>query len=514
MGTPSRIIVGALLLGLFAGEVTAQDGAAGDQGAQDTRIGYASTGLPGYGRVILPRPTPWLVGIAGSAGYGLTPEVLGLGDSHNRISGRLGLSLAPIDWLQIALNFDGRFDMHSLGDGTTDDGLVGDPRLFIRAGGDLGGLFVGGEVVLWLPGANAPSIEFSATTVDLKAAGGIMINPDFSLALNAGFRIDNSANAVENQGNDLSESDRMSLGLSEWNALLLGFGGAYRFGPAELWAEWSWDLLLGDGAPDAGASPMRVDLGGRFWVDDAGAVQLHAGVGFLVSSYPDRDMATGRLPLMPIEPRFHVDLGATFRFPTPDQGGAVEEEEEEEEQVEEVVAAGVIVRGRVVDAGGQPVVGATVTVSPGEGDALDPVTTDSDGAFTFRDVPSAPGAIVTIAAEGYHEYTEALDLSTGDTVAVRVPLERDLPSGQLRGVVQSFRGEPVAATITVSPGNHGITANEDGSFELDLEPGDYEVVIQAEGFTQQTRPVHIEERGVTIVNIDLRSGRRGRGRRR
>jgi len=513
VGNPGRIIVGALLLGLFAGEATAQDGAAEDQGAQDTRIGYASTGLPGYGRVILPRPTPWLVGIAGSAGYGLTPEVLGVGDSHNRLSGRLGVSLAPIDWLQFALNFDGRLDLHTLGDGTTDDGLVGDPRIFIRAGGDLGGIFLGGEVVLWLPGAAAPSVAFSATTVDLKAAGGIMINPDFSLALNAGFRIDNSANAIENQGNDLSESDRISLGLSEWSALLLGVGGAYRFGPAEVWAEWSWDLLVGDGAPDAGASPMRVDLGGRFWVDDAGAVQLHAGVGFLVSSYPDRDMTTGRLPLMPIEPRFRVDLGATFRFPTPEGEALEEEEEEEEEEVVEVVPVGAIVSGRVVDADGQPVVGATVSVSPGEGDALDPVTTDADGAFSIPEVPTAPGASVTIAAEGFTEFTQVLNLSAGATVEVRAPLERELPSGQLRGVVQSFGGEPVAATITVSPGDQTITAGEDGSFELDLEPGDYEIVIQADGYREQTRPVHIEERGVTIVNIDLRRGRgRGRGR--
>jgi len=467
----------------------------------DTKIGYATDGLPGYGRVILPRPTPWLIGVGASAGYGLTTDVLMLDDSHNRIMGRLGVSVAPIDWLQFALQLDGRYDSHTLGDGTTDDGLVGDPRLKIRAGGDLGGLLLGGEVVLWVPGADAPSMEFGATTIDLLAAAGYMISPDFSLALNAGFRIDNSANAVENNGNDLSESDRMSLGLSEWSALLLGLGGAYRFGPGEIWAEWSWDILVGDAAPDVGVSPMRVDLGGRFWVDDDGGIQLHAALGFLVSGYPARD-AMGQIPLMPIEPRFHFNVGATFRFPAPDQPtDALGDPDEDDPDVGGVEVA--TVQGRVVDAGGQPVVGATVTVTPAEGDAMS-ATTDDDGGFQLEEVPAAPGASLTVAAEGYRESTEPLAMTAGETLTPRVQLERDLPSGQLRGVVQSFRGQPIAAVIRVTPGDHEVTAGEDGAFELDLEPGDYEVVISAPGYREQTRPVSIEQQGVTILNADLR----------
>lgn len=494
-------VIAALLM--FGGATaSAQDGPAEPV---DTNIGYASTALPGYGRVILPRPTPWLVGIGASAGYGLTTDVLGMEDSHHRLMGRFAASVAPIDWLQVGLQLDGRYDTHSLMGGASDDGLVGDPRLTLRAGGDLDGLILGGEVVLWVPGADAPSMEFGATTVDLKAAGGYMISPDFSLALNAGFRIDNSAKAVENGGNDLSESDRMSLGLSDWSALLLGLGGAYRFGPGELWAEWSWDLLVGDGAPDVGASPMRVDLGGRFWLDSDGAIQLEAALGFLVSSYPGRDTTTGRLPLMPIEPRFHANLGIAFRFPTPDQPvaeiGDGDGDGNGDEGEETEVAT---VSGRVLDPGGQPIVGATVTVDPGQGEAPEPVTTGDDGSFEIADVPTAPGATLTVAAEGYRESTESLDLSAGGTITSEVALERDLPSGQLRGVIQSFRGQPVAATITVTPGDHEITAGEDGSFEIDLDPGDYEVVITAPGYADQTRPIHIEQQGVTILNVDLR----------
>ncbi len=491
----------AAVLMFVGGTASAQDG---PEEPADTRIGYGDNALPGYGRVFLARPTPWLVGIGASAGYGLTPNVLGMDDTHHRIMGRFAASLAPVDWLQVALQMDGRYDSHSLAGGASDDGLVGDPRLILRAGGDLGGLILGGEVTLWVPGADAPSLEFGATTVDLKASGGYMITPDFSLALNAGFRIDNSAKAVANGGNDLSASDQMSLGLSQWNAVLLGLGGAYRFGPGEIWAEWSWDVLVGDAAPDIGASPMRVDLGGRFWLDSDGAIQLQAALGVLVSSYPTPDMTTGRLPLMPIDPRFHANVGLVFRFPTPAKpseeitgGGGGGEEGEEAGEV-------ATVSGRVLDAGGQPVVGATVSITPGQGEAPEPATTGDDGGFEIEDVPMAPGATLTVSAEGYRESTEALDLSAGGTVTSNVSLERDLPSGQLRGVIQSFRGQPIAATIQVTPGDHEITAGEDGSFELDLEPGDYEVVISAPGYANQTRPVQIEQEGVTILNVDLR----------
>jgi hypothetical protein len=473
--------------------------------AVDTRIGYATTGLPGYGQVILPRPTPWLIGVAASAGYGLTTDALQMEDSHHRLMGRLGISIAPIDWLQVALQIDGRYDTHSLAGGMSDDGFVGDPRLILRAGGDLGGLILGGEVVVWVPGVDAPSMEFGATTLDLKAAGGYMISPDFSFALNAGFRIDNSASAVANQGVDLSPSDRMSLGLSQWSAVLLGFGGAYRFGPGEIWAEWSWDVLVGDGAPDVGVSPMRVDLGARFWVDDPGMIQLHAGIGFLVSSYPTPDATSGQLPLMPIEPRFDVNIGATFRFPTPAQA-AIGTGDDGVDDTHDDDTDGELVRveGRVLDPSGQPVGGATVTVTTAEGEALSPATTDDQGAFAIADVPAGPGATLTVAAEGYRPSTESLDATAGGRVTPEVRLERDLPRGQLRGAIQSFRGEPVPATIRVTPGDHQATAGDDGAFEIDLDPGDYEVIISAPGYAEQTRPVHIEVQGVTILNVDLR----------
>jgi uncharacterized membrane protein len=84
-----------------------------------------------------------------------------------------------------------------------------------------------------------------------------------------------------------------------------------------------------------------------------------------------------------------------------------------------------------------------------------------------------------------------------------VTLRRDL-SAQIRGVIQSFRGEPVTATVRVEPVGTEVTTDSEGFFEIDVPPGDYEVVIRAEGYEEQRRPVHVDEEGVTILNADLR----------
>ena len=469
----------------------------------DTRIGHAADALPGYGRVALPRPGAWLAAVSASAGYGFTESVLQMDDSHNRISGRVAVSLQPIDWLSFAIRVDGRYDTHSVA-GVSDDGLVGDPRLTVRAGGDLGGFFLGGQATLWVPGADAPDIDFSATTLDLLAPRGSRRypRPDVRAQRGGTHRQQRRDRREQRSGPEPRRSDVARREPERRDPL--GIGGAYRFDPAEIFAELTWDMIVGDGAPDVTQSPMRVGLGGRLWLGDTDMVQLELGIEVATSGRPAPN-ALGYLPLMPIEPRFSAHLGATFRFPEPDfptavvedGGGGGNDTGEEEE-------GAVTVRGRILDEAGQPVEGAEVVVTPGEGDALPAVASGSDGSFEVANVSRAPGGHITIHAEGYVETTQPLEIGEGDVVTPRVALSRDLPSGQLRGVVQSFTGETVSATVRVEPLGQEVTVAEDGSFELDVPPGDYEVVITAPGYHDQRRPVTVEQQGVTILNVDLR----------
>jgi hypothetical protein len=61
----------------------------------------------------------------------------------------------------------------------------------------------------------------------------------------------------------------------------------------------------------------------------------------------------------------------------------------------------------------------------------------------------------------------------------------------------------VAATIRVNPGGRSTTADADGRFELDVDPGTFELEISAPGYTSQTRTVRVTHAPV-ILKIDLR----------
>lgn len=475
---------------LAASSAAAQDDAAGP----DTRVGHATDALPGYVRVAVPRTVPWPVAVAVAGGYGFTESVLAADDTHHRLAGRIAISAQPIDYLAVGLRFDGRYDTHSVG-ATNDDGLVGDPRLTLRGWYPAGIVGVGAEATVWIPGSDAPSLEFGATTVDLRALGGIQATEDFTLALNAGFRIDQSASSIE-RPDLLSGSDRMSLGVSSSSAVLLGLGVGYRTGPVELFAEWTWDVHVGGDAPDLGASPMRIGAGAHVFIGELHPVQLTAQIDALVSGRPD---VTATAPLAPVEPRFGFTLGAAFRLPAPDvavsDGG---DEEEPTDEIPQGVETGTL-NGRVVDSAGTAVPGATISAQGDEQEFS--VTSGDDGAYTLR-LPVGSYR-VTIRADGYGETTQDVEVARGEREVEPVTLRRDL-SAQIRGVIQSFRGEPVTATVRVEPVGTEVTTDSEGFFEIDVPPGDYEVVIRADGYEEQRRPVHVDEEGVTILNADLR----------
>ena len=84
----------------------------------------------------------------------------------------------------------------------------------------------------------------------------------------------------------------------------------------------------------------------------------------------------------------------------------------------------------------------------------------------------------------------------------------------LSGVIRSYKGKPLSASILVDPIGMEAATDEDGFFEIDLPAGDYEIVVQAEGYRTQRRKVRVDENGVTVLNADLRRGRKKRKKRR
>jgi hypothetical protein len=99
---------------------------------------------------------------------------------------------------------------------------------------------------------------------------------------------------------------------------------------------------------------------------------------------------------------------------------------------------------------------------------------------------------------------------------VELTLEPRPVQGQIRGLVRSLRGASVAADVSIDPesGAGGAVAverirrrAEGGRFEVDVPPGRYRVTISASGYQTQQRKVDVEENGVTVLNVDLRSER-------
>ena len=57
--------------------------------------------------------------------------------------------------------------------------------------------------------------------------------------------------------------DRLALGVSDFDAVLPGAAASYDVGVWQLFGEWSWEALVGGGAPSASRWPMRLGAGGR-----------------------------------------------------------------------------------------------------------------------------------------------------------------------------------------------------------------------------------------------------------
>jgi hypothetical protein len=465
-----------------------------DADPTEQNVGETVDALPGVIRVGAATELNTGGALAGFAGYGYTGEVLGTGDAHHRIIGDFSASYRPLSWLGVGLRLDGRYDRHVSVSNGRDDGWVGDPRLIARAVKRLGDYGVGGGLTLWFPGSNAPSLIPSATTVDMILLGSwLPAGKRYTASANLGFRLDQSAKSVDN-AMLLSLADRMALGVSDSNAFLAGVGGTYRVGPIEALAEWSWDLLVGRNAPAMVSSPMRVTTGGRYHISEAWMAQAHFDLNLARSPVVDATSA-----LVPIEPRYRILLGVHYQFghSRPQEQRSLTEVAEKTEKPKPARLTGHVIWGGVGVAGATVEVALTGAAHPFSG------STDESGKFEIGDLP-AGAATVTVRAQGFKSKQTAKTLVVGGTVTVEVALEKELPPGQLRGVVRSLRGAKLAgATLSVQPGGVSAVTNSSGYFEIVLQPGDYQVEVIAAGHEEQRPTVHIEQNGVTIYNFDL-----------
>lgn len=457
-----------------------------------TALAAADGGLRATGRVRSAEPAPSFAAALGT-GYGFTEGVLEMDDAHHRIGGLAALALSPAPWLELGGELRGRYDKHT--GAMPDDGFIGDPRLWARIGGSVGGdRYLALRLGVWLPGADAPSIEPGAISLD--AAGLFTIaSGGTAFTATAGFRLDRSSESVD--ADALSPPDRVGLGLSDANAVLLGLG-VTRGDRSQVFGEVTMDLLLGEDAPEALESPLRVGAGLRRALD--ATVSLEAMLEIAASKRPEPDDGG----LVAIEPRVSATVGLSWR-PRPKPAArpivVVEKAPDPVEPPPPPPPTTGGVKGRILDPEGAPLPGATVRLG------VNSATTGDDGTFTLDTVP--PGEVeLIIERPGHEPLRHKATITAGGEIAVELTLARVKLPSVIRGVVRNYGGQGLAAKVRVEPLGLEVAAGADGSFEIEVPPGKYTVVVSHAGYTtQESKNVEVEDQGVTSRNIELRKAK-------
>jgi len=457
--------------------------------------------LPALGHVGLAQQRPQgSVAAAASVGFGFTESQTRSDGSHERLGSRLALSAYAARWLAFGLLADGRYDHHRADAQGADSGALLRPELASRASAAFGTLSLGAEAAAWVPAAANVSSSFKDVSLDLRGLLSQRLN-QLTIGGLAGFRLDRSADSAGDPAK-LRRGDRIALGASDFNAVLAGLGMTYDLGKTELIAEASADLLVGSGAPALSKSPLRVSAGAREKLGSSG-LSAELLVDGLLSGRPSIDPAAR---LAPIEPRFTVSIGLRYRF-----GGEPHAppppppvEQRAPEAVKTQAPAEAVLEITLTDEQGQPLENATVEIiTP---DQKRPLEATGAGHYRLKPAPSGP-ARVHVHADGRQDIERELTLEPGAPLHLDLQAQPALPAGQVRGLVRSFRGKALTAKIRVEPVGVEATTDGEGFFQVDVPPGDYEIVIQAPGFVTQRRKAHVDKLGVVIVNADLSQGK-------
>jgi len=447
--------------------------------------------------------------LAASAGYGVTERIRPATGAQHRAQGTLAASVAPLPWLSVALRFDGRIEAHPHDDKSAYVTAFGDPRLAVRAGYALNPkLSLGAELLAWFPGADAPSLKAAATSLDGRVLGAFA-SDGWSVLAAAGARWDNSQQLALDRAR-LRVSDRITLGISDSNALLFALGAARRIAAWEVFGELSADALVGARAPSFVRSPLRAAVGARYAVSHALQLELTT-----VTSLSRRPKIAVSEPWVPIEPRFTVWAGLRYAFefmrPPPPSAAAPVKAAGTGTDTGEIAAPDkpallASVSGVITDDHGEPLPEVRVKLNSGDAGERE-VLTNAQGRYSFAAVP--PGAAeLEASAVGFGTQTWSIEIKGLDAEQSTRALAPKATTGIVRGLVRSFQSEPLRAHLVVQ-NLRGKTIAEaesdaEGKVEIQLEPGRYRVTIDVPGYKSHVQTIRVRGNDVSVLNADLR----------
>ncbi|QSW84759.1 carboxypeptidase regulatory-like domain-containing protein [Natrinema longum] len=159
------------------------------------------------------------------------------------------------------------------------------------------------------------------------------------------------------------------------------------------------------------------------------------------------------------------------------------------------------IEGTVSDTDSEPIANATVTVGDEQ------TTTDDNGSYAI-DLEEGEYTL-EVSADEYESTSETVTVDADGTTTVDVSLEGDdggsdpAPSvGTVTGTVTDEDGEPIA-DATISADDETVTTADDGSYELELEDGEYTLEITADGYEDASETVSVDADTTVTVDVTL-----------
>ncbi len=460
--------------------------------------------MPAVINVGLPAPASVPLVAAAGAGYGWMDTTDSVEGGH-RMRASIAAAYAPFPAFSVGLDMRGHWDRYS--DDTVGERskLYGEPRLTARFAGEAArGFLLGAEADARFVGADAPSIEIAATSPSLRGLAGLQLSPGTWLGAQLGVHIDRSSEAIP-EPDVLTSADKRTLGASASNAIQWGVGVSHQLASkTELLGEVAGEVLIGAARPSVSRSPYRISAGARHPLSRAFSVM---GVFDVALSKRPRSLLGDEL--VPVEPRVGVGFALLWHFDSsPPEAPPPKAEPEPEPEPKPILAEEGLpppvpvssVKGTVVDEGGRPLADAEVTLTR-EGEEPRVTRTAAGGEFEFAGVPDAGAVKMEVTTPGFEAAT--LTIVAGELREREIMLRPAVPAGQVRGKVLDLQGKPIQASVTITPGDHAVAVQPDGSFDLELAPGTYTVKFQHEDFSTQWRKIRVHDRGVVILNIAL-----------
>ena len=90
------------------------------------------------------------------------------------------------------------------------------------------------------------------------------------------------------------------------------------------------------------------------------------------------------------------------------------------------------------------------------------------------------------------------------TAMVRLVRKTSVTPGTIRGNIRALVGRnPRRARILVPEVDRIVNVGRSGEFSIELEPGEYSLVVSAKRFRTQTKKIRLREGSTVILNVEL-----------